>query len=377
MRLSVLQVRRPLAAICLGLGAWAAATEPGAAQPMPAPASEAASAATPSRSARAPRVVGRITARELGVVINTADPDSVAVGDAYVRARRIPPQQVLRLALPVRPTLTPDEFERLDAAVKQRFDASVQALALVWAAPFAVNCNSITAALTLGYDAALCAQTCQRGRPSPLFNAATSRPFTDLKLRPSMLLAAPDVAAARALIQRGVAADQSLGLRGAPPVHAYFVRTSDTVRSVRASLFPLPGLLKGVGVQVHVDATDAIRNAERVLLYETGLAHVEGIDTLHWMPGALADHLTSFGGQLRGGSGGQMTALEWIGAGATASYGTVSEPCNHLQKFPHPQLLLLHYLQGSSALEAYWKSVAWPQQGVFVGEPLAAPVARR
>ena len=66
-------------------------------------------------------------------------------------------------------------------------------------------------------------------------------------------------------------------------------------------------------------------------------------------------------------------------SGVTASHGTVSEPCNHLQKFPHPQLLLLHYLQGSTALEAYWKSVAWPQQSLFVGDPLAAPfsAARR
>jgi hypothetical protein len=33
-------------------------------------------------------------------------------------------------------------------------------------------------------------------------------------------------------------------------------------------------------------------------------------------------------------------------------------------------------VQGASALEAYWKSVAWPQQAVFVGEPLAAPFSR-
>ena len=78
-----------------------------------------------------------------------------------------------------------------------------------------------------------------------------------------------------------------------------------------------------------------------------------------------------------GGEAGQSTVLDWIASGATASHGTVSEPCNHLQKFPHPQWLLLHYLQGSSAIEAYWKSVLWPQQSLFVGEPLAAPFARR
>jgi len=67
--------------------------------------------------------------------------------------------------------------------------------------------------------------------------------------------------------------------------------------------------------------------------------------------------------------------LSWIQAGATASYGTTSEPCAHLQKFPHPQALLLFYVQGATAIEAYWRSVQWPQQGLFVGEPLAAPFA--
>jgi len=37
----------------------------------------------------------------------------------------------------------------------------------------------------------------------------------------------------------------------------------------------------------------------------------------------------------------------------------------------------LHYLQGATAIEAYWRSVAWPQQSLFVGEPLAAPFAPR
>jgi hypothetical protein len=79
-----------------------------------------------------------------------------------------------------------------------------------------------------------------------------------------------------------------------------------------------------------------------------------------------------------------MSSLRWLEAGATASYGTVSEPCNHWQKFPNPTVLLKHYVQGNSAIEAYWKP-AWPGreeksglQGAsrrsdsFIGEPLAA-----
>jgi uncharacterized protein (TIGR03790 family) len=108
----------------------------------------------------------------------------------------------------------------------------------------------------------------------------------------------------------------------------------------------------------------------------TGSVRVQLDPTMDWVPGGVGDHLTSVGGDLYG-SHDQSTALAWLDSGATASHGSVSEPCNHLQKFPHPQVLLLHYLQGATVLEAYWKSVAWPQQSLFVGEPLAAPFAPR
>ena len=323
-----------------------------------------------------PRSPGRLTARDIGLVINTSDAYSVEVGEFYAKARGLQPQQVLRVALPVRPTLTADELEALRRAIDSHFDARTQALALAWTEPYAVGCNSITGALALGYDAGLCAQTCAPSKPSPYFNARSASPYTDLRLRPSMLLAAKDVAGAKALIERGVEADHSLGLRGAPPVHAWFLATPDRARSSRAAFFPPPGPARDLGVVVHVERATTLHDVDRLLLYETGAASVERLDTLRWVPGALADHLTSFGGQLDGKSG-QMSALEWIASGATASYGTVSEPCSHPQKFPHPQVLLLHYLQGSTAIEAYWKSVAWPQQGVFIGEPLAAPFPKR
>jgi uncharacterized protein (TIGR03790 family) len=319
--------------------------------------------------------LGRLTAADIGVVINTADPYSVEVGEFYIAARKLKPKQVLRVELPVKAALTPDEFSAFALKVEAHFGDATQALALAWTMPYAVNCNSITAALTTGYDGALCAQSCAPSRTSLYFNSVSVKPLTDLKMRLSMLLAANDVAGAKAMIERGVASDRSLGLRGAPPVHAHYLITSDKIRSVRAPLFPPPGLLRRFGVEVHIDETQALNQAQRVLLYQTGLTHVDKLDTVRWVPGAVADHLTSTGGVFDG-TGGQMPVTAWIASGATASYGSVSEPCSHVQKFPHPQVLLLHYMQGASVIEAYWKSVAWPQQGVFIGEPLAAPFSR-
>jgi hypothetical protein len=46
------------------------------------------------------------------------------------------------------------------------------------------------------------------------------------------------------------------------------------------------------------------------------------------------------------------------------------------QKFPQPPIVVNNYLRGDTLIEAYWKSVAMPGQGIFIGEPLAAPFRR-
>lgn len=351
------------------------ATSPAASRAVDASDEGAGANAGGRQWIRVPRVWGRITAEVLGVVINVDDPYSVEVGEHYIRARKISPSQVLRLRLPVRPTLDRQEFQAFRRQVDGFFGVRTQGLALAWRQPHAVECHSITGALALGFDPALCEKTCAPSKPSRYFGSSSTHPMRDFGVRLSMLLAAPDVAQAKALINRGVASDGTLSERGPQPANVHFVATSDALRSVRRQLFPPAGAVPVFGIDVHLDQTDALRHADRVLMYLTGRTHVDGLESVNFLPGALADHLTSFGGVLDKPNS-QMTVMSWIQAGATASHGTVSEPCSHLQKFPHPQLLLLFYAQGASAMEAYWKSVAWPRQSLFVGEPLAAPFGR-
>lgn len=99
-----------------------------------------------------PRVYGRLGVQDLGVVINVDDPYSVQVGEYYIRARKVPEDQVLRLSLPVRGTLTPSEFEDFRKQVDAFYGDRVQALALTWRLPYAVNCYAITGALAMGFD---------------------------------------------------------------------------------------------------------------------------------------------------------------------------------------------------------------------------------
>jgi uncharacterized protein (TIGR03790 family) len=185
-----------------------------------------------------------------------------------------------------------------------------------------------------------------------------------------MLLPSDDPALARALIQRSMAADYS-----APPGTLYLVRTTDEARNVRATAYADVDLKLAHRLRIVQMSTPIGGDLADAVGYFTGAQHVAELPLIHFRPGALADHLTSTGGVLQGGT--QMSALSWIVQGATASYGSVSEPCNILEKFPNLSVLFEHYTHGETALEAYWKSVGMPGQGLFIGEPLARPYAAR
>jgi uncharacterized protein (TIGR03790 family) len=313
--------------------------------------------------------------KQLAIVINDADPNSVAVGAYYRKRRNIPAANVVHVRIPGKPhALGVARFEALKEEIDARLKPEVQAVLMIWTAPYKVECNSITSAYSLGFDAAQCAKTCASGRPSPYFNASSARPYTDLNIRLSMLLPTESVAQAKELIDRGAGAGFRL-----LPATAYYLVTSEKPRNARAPFFPPPGRIEARKLAIRTMQADVLEGAQDIIVYQTGMAQVGKLETLGFLPGALADHLTSFGGDLLESAqkNGQMSSLRWLEAGATASYGTVSEPCNHWQKFPNPAVLLRHYVQGNSAIEAYWKSVAWPAQGLFIGEPLAAPYRRR
>ncbi len=92
------------------------------------------------------------------------------------------------------------------------------------------------------------------------------------------------------------------------------------------------------------------------MFYFTGDTSIPNIATNTFLPGAVADHMTSYGGVLNEDEG-QMSILRWLSGGATASYGTVVEPAAWVEKFPEASVLMRHYFLGNTALEAYWKSV--------------------
>jgi uncharacterized protein (TIGR03790 family) len=285
---------------------------------------------------------------------------------------------MIHLHLPITPTkganyaISAQEFSDLKAQVDAQLGTNIQAYAIAWTQPYMVfggptGAVGITSAFTYGYDRA--------AAPSRYFNSATYHPYTDFHIRPAMMLAGYTPQDIVSLIDRGAFAQHIL-----PTGDGYFIRTTDTRRSdPRYAAFRAVvgewnhrnGLNMAFIDNSAGTGRDYIENTPRLLFYETGLERVPAVNSNQYVPGALADHLTSFGGDLLATS--QMSILDWIGTGATASYGTVTEPTANPSKFPQPNVLVSQYFHGNTALEAYNKSVLLPYQGVFVGEPLARP----
>ena len=311
--------------------------------------------------------VNALDRHSLAIIINTADPLSVKIAEYYAQQRHITFQNLIRVSfVPGSPVMSRTEFKRIKDLVDRQTMPHVQAYALTWIAPYRVECMSMTSAFAFGFDQDFCAEKCQPTRVNPYFDAPSGTLHGGYSIKPTMVLSAESFDYAKQLIDRGIAAD---GLF--PEGTAYLLSTKDSARNVRAASYNQTVLLASTKLRVRILRQDEISQKNDVLFYFTGLERVESIDTLQFVPGAVADHLTSFGGMLTDSP--QMSALRWIQAGATGSFGTVVEPCNLVQKFPYPALLIRNYLKGDTLIEAYWKSVQMPGQGIFIGEPLSTP----
>src|SRR5262249_12369130 len=186
----------------------------------------------------------------------------------------------------------------------------------------------------------------------------------------AMMLTDTNLAAAERILASGVASDSSF-----PIQQVYLEKTSDWARNVRFfefdnTLFESRISSQNIPVLINSDST----SFTNLLGLSTGLALLT-LPADGFVPGAMGDSLTSYGGYLFDNAW-QTTLLAFLEAGASGSYGTVVEPCNYLQKFPDP-IAYFYQQRGFCLAEAYYQSVQNPYQGVLVGEPLSAPCAIR
>ena len=168
----------------------------------------------------------------------------------------------------------------------------------------------------------------------------------------------------------------AIGADGTKPNGTVYLPKNENVRSTaRHGFFPATAkALRDLGRKAEI-----IENAKLPTGKDDVIGVVAGTAAFDWsgtksriLPGAICEHLTSFGARFA--APGQTKISELLRHGAAGSSGTVVEPYAILQKFPHP-FLHVYYAQGSSLAEAFYQSVWGPFQLLIVGDPLARPYA--
>jgi uncharacterized protein (TIGR03790 family) len=184
------------------------------------------------------------------------------------------------------------------------------------------------------------------------------------------MITGDSLAQAGQLVDQGVAADGTL-----PQQPVVLAKSSDIARNIRYLEFDNTIFdVNVLGVSsIFRTNTDSVSWPGGCLGYETGLADFS-VPGGQFIPGTIADSLTSYGGVIFGNND-QTNELAFIDAGAAGSYGTVSEPENDTQKFPNPQVYF-YQARGFNLAESYYQSINEPYLGLIVGEPLSAPFAQ-
>jgi uncharacterized protein (TIGR03790 family) len=346
--------------------------------------------------ALAGRAMGGGSGLNVAVVVNQRSTNSVQLGNYFCERRQVPPQNVFRMTTwtggPI--SWTKANFEShllnplLSALANRRLTNQIDYVVLAMDIPYRVTetngVNSTTAALFYGFkpDPAPPGPGYPRSCSLPLGSsnafAASEGVFRATPPGTSggnafltTMITATNLARAKAIIDAGVTSDGTF-----PTQLVYLAKSTDFSRNIRYAS------QDNTVFDARVLGDFSILRTNAGSPY--GLLTSRGYQSGHYafsilpgsfVPGAMADNLTSFGGYLFEDNSSQSTLLAFLNAGAAISYGTVVEPCGYLEKFPSPQAYF-YQARGFSLAESYYLSVTNPYQGLIVGEPLGAPFAR-
>ena len=330
------------------------------------------------------------------VVVNQNSTNSVQLGNYYCEKRQVPPQNVLRTTWTGgNVSWQKSDFQSvilnplLAMLSARQLTNQIDYVLLSMDFPYRVEnggalgvsgTNSTTSALFYGFKADYPPQvnpeSCSLPDASSNSYAGSECIFRSVALGSSrtnflaVMLTSSNLDQAKLVIDEAVAGDGTF-----PTQTVYLAKSSDVFRNLRYPLFDnavFNARLRG-NYSVQRVTADPPYSYGAILGLESGWGNPYVIGNSTFVPGGLADILTSWSGTLFENSG-QINLLMLVGYGVTGCYGTVIEPCSYLPKFPSPQNYF-YQARGFSMAECYYQSVTNPYQGLLVGEPLAAPFA--
>jgi hypothetical protein len=339
---------------------------------------------------------------EVLLLANTTSPDSVAVALKYARMRSVPAENLVWLSLPEEvvaspAAISPADFTRLiwdpaNEAVRRRglghvlawvysidFPVSVQTpeTMSIQGATFVRNCLPAADLVKKGrYVSALYAGPDGRGSQEHFpqtFDVCREWLGGDMPLPSMMLGYTGEGGMSREevlrCLERGAASDATR-----PAGTVYFVTNSDIRSACRQWQFTgAVSELRGLGCAAQT-RPDLPAGRKDIVGLMTGTPWVNPWQGMGYLPGAMAEHLTSAAAIFHSRDQTKLTA--WLLAGATVSAGTVCEPYSIWEKFPSARFYV-HYASGCTAIESFYQAIRCPLQILLVGDPLACPWGER
>ncbi|HSU53510.1 MAG TPA: TIGR03790 family protein, partial [Candidatus Dormibacteraeota bacterium] len=341
------------------------------------------------------------------VVVNQSSSNSVQLANYYCEKRQVPPQNVLFINWAGGNTqwavsdFTNLLLNPLFGMISSRgLSNQIDYVLLSMDIPFQVSqgggssssgFDATTAALFYGFKTDLPAAVIVSGTPSCNMPLASTNSYA--LLSENILRASPPTTAttnaflatmvtANTLKEAKAYIDQALMSDNTSPTQTVLLgHSTEFFRNIRYPAFDntiFNTQIRGDFALVHTNSPMSTNTPPAILFsnmagYENGLFQFTIVSNA-FIPGAMADSLTSYSGSIFGPND-QTTLLAFMNAGAAGSYGTVVEPCNWEQKFPSPQTFF-YQARGFSMAECYYMAVTNPYQGMVFGEPLFAPFAK-
>jgi uncharacterized protein (TIGR03790 family) len=330
------------------------------------------------------------------VVVNQGSTNSVQLGNYFCEKRQVPPQNLLRASWRGgNVAWQKSDFQAyllnplLAMLSARQLTNQIDYVLLCMDLPYRVEnggslttsgTNSTTSALFYGFKTDYPPQfnpgSCSV--PDATYNAYAGSEGIFRSVAPgisktnflAVMLTASNLVSAKRVIDRAVAGDGTF-----PTQTVYLAKSSDVFRNLRYALCDnavFNTRLRG-NCSVQRISSDPSYSLGAILGLQSGWGNPYVIGSTSFVPGALADNFTSWGGTLFEYSG-QLNMLVLLDAGAAGCYGTVIEPCSYVAKFPSPQSYF-YLARGFSMAECYYQSLTNPYQGLVMGDPLAAPFA--
>lgn len=329
-------------------------------------------------------------AKRVLVVINRASPDSIAVGDYYVRQRRIPRTNVVRVDVSTSENLSADEYKYgIEEPVRNAIRKSgneIDFIVLTMGLPIRLRDNEgysvdgHLAAMNLDLKAIEeLKDSAVRQSLNPYFNKFERFSSRQYNMYLVTRLIGYTKEHAMALVDRSLAAKPESGLFF---FDAAENRKEGAYLEMQQSLYRANALLDSKGFQARLDETpEFVAPSEPLMGYASWGSNDAKFDPatyrkIRFKPGALCETFVSTSGRtFQRTEGGQSLIADLIESGVTGVKGYVSEPFTFA--LAKPDILFDRYTSGFTLAESFYAaSMVLKWKDIVIGDPICAPYAK-